>query len=300
MKKQNKAYLFALAAVLCWSTVGTVFKLTLQFLDNFNMLLWAVPFAIFIVSIFLFFEKQKFKLLTFKEFLFSAIGGFLNPFFYYLILFKAYDLLVAQEALTLNYLWPVVLVLLSIPILKQKINFIGIFALLISFFGSLFIATHGNVFSLSFSNSYGVFLAILSTFIWAAFWLLNLFDKRNESTKLFYNFSFGIIYLIIYGIITQKIKIPEFYGLAGAAYIGIFEMGLTFFLWLKALSLSSNTAKVSNLIFISPFISLIIISLVLKEAITYSTVIGLILIISGILIQRFYGSQKECVTKNVG
>jgi drug/metabolite transporter (DMT)-like permease len=200
--------------------------------------------------------------------------------------------LAAQEALTLNYLWPVVLVLLSIPILKQKINFIGIFALLISFFGSLFIATRGNVFSLSFSNSYGVFLAILSTFIWSAFWLLNLFDKRHESTKLFYNFSFGMIYLIIYGIINQKIKIPEFYGLAGAAYIGIFEMGLTFFLWLKALSLSSNTAKVSNLIFLSPFISLIIISLILKETITHSTVIGLILIISGILIQRFYGSQK--------
>jgi drug/metabolite transporter (DMT)-like permease len=101
-----------------------------------------------------------------------------------------------------------------------------------------------------------------------------------------------MIYLIIYGIINQKIKIPEFYGLAGAAYIGIFEMGLTFFLWLKALSLSSNTAKVSNLIFLSPFISLIIISLILKETITHSTVIGLILIISGILIQRFYGSQK--------
>ena len=35
-------------------------------------------------------------------------SGFLNPFLYYIILFKAYSLLPAQEALSLNYTWPLV------------------------------------------------------------------------------------------------------------------------------------------------------------------------------------------------
>ena len=39
---------------------------------------------------------------------------------YYLILLKAYQLLPAQVAQPLNMIWPVILVFLSVPILKQK------------------------------------------------------------------------------------------------------------------------------------------------------------------------------------
>ena len=75
-------------------------------------------------------------------------------------------------------------------------------------------------------------------------------------------------------------------GLAGVVYVGFFEMGLTFIVWSKALELSSTTAKVSNLIYLSPFISLIFIRTIVGEEILPSTVIGLVLIVGGILLQR--------------
>ena len=75
-------------------------------------------------------------------------------------------------------------------------------------------------------------------------------------------------------------------GLLGASYVGLFEMGITFVLWLSALKLSETTAKVGNLIFLSPFLSLIFIHFFVGEDILASTFIGLILIVAGILIQQ--------------
>jgi drug/metabolite transporter (DMT)-like permease len=62
-------------------------------------------------------------------------------------------------------------------------------------------------------------------------------------------------------------------------------MSVTFIFWFKALSYSENTSKTSNLIYISPFISLIFIHHILGERINMSTLYGITFIVIGILIQ---------------
>jgi drug/metabolite transporter (DMT)-like permease len=217
----------------------------------------------------------------------SALMGMLNPYFYYLVLLSAYDLLPAQEAGTLNYIWPLALVLLSIPILGQKISLWSILAIFISFLGILLISTHGNLFSFHFTNIRGVFLALGSAFFWALYWIFNLKDKREAAVKLLLNFSFGLLYTFITIAVTRHFWIHCWPGFAGAVYIGLFEMGITFILWMNALKFSETTAKVSNLIYLSPFISLIIIHLTVGETILLSTVAGLVLIVAGILLQQY-------------
>lgn len=61
-------------------------------------------------------------------------------------------------------------------------------------------------------------------------------------------------------------------------------MGVTFILWLKALEKSERTSQVSMLIYLSPFISFMIIHLTVGEEITASTIIGTVLLITGILV----------------
>ncbi len=77
-----------------------------------------------------------------------------------------------------------------------------------------------------------------------------------------------------------------FKGIASSVYIGLFEMGITFFFWLKALQMSETTDKVSNLVYLAPFLSLIFVHFILHEPVYYTTPAGLLLIISGILIQN--------------
>ncbi len=83
----------------------------------------------------------------------------------------------------------------------------------------------------------------------------------------------------------SSFHVEHYQGIIGAVYVGIFEMGITFVLWLKALKLSSNTAKISNLIFISPFFSLIFISIFVGETIHGYTLVGLAFILIGLAIQ---------------
>ncbi|MBF4364884.1 EamA family transporter, partial [Vibrio anguillarum] len=66
-----------------------------------------------------------------------------------------------------------------------------------------------------------------------------------------------------------------------------FEMGITFVLWLSALKLTANTARISNLIFASPFISLLLLATIIGETIHPTTLIGLVLIITGLIVQQF-------------
>lgn len=289
MHNQSKAYSLALISIAFWSTMGTAFKLTLNFL-NPGMLLLIATFTAFIFLGSVVFFKKKFQVLkaiTLKQTLNSALMGLFNPFLYYLVLFEAYNLIPAQEGVALNYIWPVILVIFSIIFLKQHITLISVLAILVSFAGTVVIAIHGNFTEFKFSNTTGVLLAISSAFVWASFWIINMKDPREAIVKMFVNFGFGALYILSWNIYKHNIIVPPIQGLAGAVYIGIFEMGLTFVLWLTALKLSTHTARVSNLVFISPFISLILVSFIVGEKILLSTVAGLAIIVAGIIIQQY-------------
>jgi len=288
MKNQSKAYLYAIAATFLWSTIGTAFKLSLRYIAFADLLLFSTLVSTFILFLVMVItgKVKLLKDLMLVDWLRGAFLGVLNPFLYYLVLLKAYDLLLAQEAGTLNYIWPVVLVLLSIPLLKQKISWLSVGAILISFFGTLVIGTRGNILTLEFKNPFGVFLAVSSAIFWALFWIFNVKDKNDEVIKLFINFCFGSLFILIYVIASSDFHLPNYQGIVGSVYVGIVEMSITYIIWLKALQLSGTTAKVSNLIYLSPFISLIIIHFIVGEQIFLSTFLGLILIVTGILIQQ--------------
>ena len=291
MKQQKKAYLFALSAILLWSTVGSAFKISLRYISFIELLFYAALVSTITLLLVLIFSKKLNLLLTLKpvNFLRASFLGLLNPFLYYVFLLQAYNLLLAQEAGTLNYIWPVVLVLLSIPLLKQKIGWVSLAAILISFTGTVIIGTQGNLFSLKFSNATGVGLALGSAIFWALFWIINVKDPTDAVIKLLLSFAFGLIYITIYLVFTKGFSPPPLKGLAGAVYLGLFEMGITFVLWLMALKHSATTAKVSNLVYISPFISLFFIRFAVGETILISTILGLMLIVGGILLQQYAG-----------
>ena len=288
MDKNPQSYLFAGLAILFWSTVPTAFKISLAEIDILPMLTIASITSALALFIIVLAGKKLYliRLSTRKELLNSAILGLINPFLYYLILLKAYQLLPAQVAQPLNMIWPIILVFLSVPILRQKIEKKSFIALFVSFIGVYIISSQGKLFENGHADIKGVLLATGSSVFWAFYFILNVKDKRDEGVKLLLNFIFGSFYLILAIIITGKWNIePSLKGLAGSVYIGIFEMGVTFFLWLKALQMASTTAKVSNLVYLAPLISLFFVHFILQEPVYYTTLLGLVFIITGIFVQ---------------
>lgn len=294
MKDQNKAYLYALSAVLAWSTVATAFKIALRYLTFIELLLFSALVSLIVLTAALAVLGRFRDLRAYprRDYLFSALLGLLNPFAYYLVLLKAYSLVPAQVAQPLNYTWAVVIVIFSVIFLKQRITWPAGAAILTSYAGVFIISTRGDLRGFGAADPGGIFLALASSVIWAAFWLLNARDRRDAVNKLFLNFLFGSAYALAAAIIFTRLRWPDIRGIAAAAYVGVFEMGLTFIFWLKALKFSRTTAQVSNLIFLAPFLSLILINYVLGERVVLATIIGLVLIVAGIVLQQIYKSKS--------
>jgi drug/metabolite transporter (DMT)-like permease len=288
MEKQKLSFVYASLVVLFWSTIPSAFKLTLKHIDVLPLLFYTSFVSTVIFFLFLLFSKKLHLLKSFskKDYFNSALLGLLNPFLYYCVIFKSYTLLPAQQAQPLNFVWPITLVLLSIPLLKQKIKVRDIIAIFISFFGVFIISTRGDIFGFEVDSPTGVALALGSTIIWSLFWIYNVRDKRDEAARLFLNFVFGFAFISTAMLLTGKIEFPDTKGLLGAAYIGLFEMGITFLLWLKALKLSKTTANITNLIYLTPFLSLIVVRFAIGEVILPASVVGLCFIVGGIVLQR--------------
>jgi drug/metabolite transporter (DMT)-like permease len=288
MQASTKSFVFALLAVLLWSTAGSAFKLSLAYIDPPGLLLIASLTSLLILFIVSLFQGSLAQIIQpgFRGMWHSVLMGFLNPFLYYLVLFEAYDRLLAQEAMVLNYLWPVLLVLLAIPLLGQVPSILQWAGILLSFSGTLLIASQGSNEGFSFRDPAGIGLASGSAMIWALYWLFNLRDKRENLPKLSLNFFFGSLFIVLYTLIRgQSFSFPS-PALLGGVYIGLFEMGITFMLWLSALKYARSTAIVSNLVFLSPLLSLIWIHLLVGEQILVGTMGGLALILGGIALQH--------------
>ncbi|MBT8762998.1 DMT family transporter [Desulfohalobiaceae bacterium Ax17] len=296
MDRQKKAYFYALLTVFIWSTVASAFKISLRYLDHVQLLFYSTltsSLALGVLCLY-FFGPGFWTKFHRPDILRSMFLGLLNPFLYYLILFKAYELLPAQEAQSLNYTWGIALTILSIPLLKQRINFYQILAIFVSYSGVVVISTHGQLLELKFSNPMGATLALVSTIIWSLYWISNTKDDLDPILRLFLNFCFGLIFIFLYLRMTSHVTIYSLPGILGAIYVGLFEMGITFVFWLKALKLSRTTAQVSNLIYLSPFLSLIFIHFFVGEKILPSTIIGLMLILSGLIVQNMtHGKVKD-------
>jgi drug/metabolite transporter (DMT)-like permease len=294
MNNSSKSYLLASLAVLFWSTIATAFKIGLSELTPGQLLLVASCTSVVVLTVISIIDGKLMQILRVRpaDILMSALLGLLNPFVYYLILLEAYSLLPAQVAQPLNMIWPIVLVFLSVPLLKQKIPARSFLSLFISFAGVYLVSSQGKPFSPGTSDWLGVLLATGSSVFWALYFILNLKDKRAESNKLLLNFIISTIYIAIYLAVSGGFGSFSTKGLLAGIYTGIFEMGLTFYLWLTALKLATSSDKISNLVFLAPFLSLVFISIFLGEEIYLTTFFGLLLIIGGIIYQKT-GKRQE-------
>lgn len=293
MTSQSQSYLFAATTVLFWSTAATAFKICLQYLDIFQMLFVScVTSAVMLIVILGVQKKLQQLFTTFKEhWRVTLLASSLNPVLYYLILFEAYDRLPAQVAQPINYTWAIMLTFMSIIFLKQKIHQSDIAAAFICYLGVFIIATQGNLQNFQQIDLIGVALALISTIVWAAYWVINVGDAREPVVGMALNFlcALPVVAMLCFLFSGFSFSLP---GIAAGVYIGLFEMSLAFLCWSLALRLATNTSRVSNLIFLAPFLSLVFINQILDEDIYLTTYLGLAIIICGLYYQHYAVSKS--------
>ncbi len=268
----------------CWSTVATAFKLGLRLVEPVQLLLLGT-----LVSTLVFWcaalPRGRHRLAP-KAIGIAALAGTMNPCAYYMVLFAAYDRLPAQIAQPLNYTWAVAMALLAWPILGQRPTLGTLAGILISYAGVVILLTQGQFEVPTNLSRTGVALALGSTLIWAGYWLLNTRIESDPVGLMAWSFLFGLVYvgtLCLAGpglpSLTWEIG---FYGL----WVGLVEMGITFLIWQRALHLTGNAGRIGQLIFLSPFLSFLLIGTVLGEVIRITSLIGLAVIVAGLVVAR--------------
>jgi hypothetical protein len=288
IKDERSAIACAVAAVLLWSTVATGFKLGLKELRPLELLSLGscISFAFFACASLATGRWALLRRLPARDWLRLGALGLLNPFLYYLVLFEAYDRLPAQIAQPLNYTWAITFALLAIPILGQRMTLRTFGAILVSYSGVLILLSGGHSDGFAAIDRVGVALALGSTLIWSSYWLATVRASDDPLVLMTVSFAFGAIAVSVTCHVVFGLPALTAERLGYGAWVGLIEMGITFLLWQQALRRTAHAGRIAQLIFLSPFISLVLIDRVLGEAVHGATWFGLAAIVAGLLLAQ--------------
>ena len=282
----KKSYIYAGLTVLIWSTLATVVKLVLKDIPNFQALAISSAFAFVFLLILNIINGsiKEMKHYRIKDCL-SMVGlGFLGLFMYSALYYYGIAELGSQEACILNYLWPMMIVIFACIILKERITVKKIIAMLMSFAG-IVVLTLGSGGVSSGNRLFGIIACVTAAVCYGLFSVLNKKHSLNQNVTMMWIWFTTAVCSLVLSLIFENWQPIAGVQWLGIAWLGIVVNAVAYLLWAIALKGASDSAKIANLAYLVPFISIIISWLVLKEQITINAVLALVLIIGGILIQ---------------
>lgn len=280
------SYIFVVSAALLWGSTPATAKILLANLDSLQVLFFNNLFAFLglFIAVLIRGKLTVAKDYGRKDYIIFVVMGFLGTFLYNLLLISGLEALSAQEAFLINYLWPVLAVIFATVILKEKINLRKAVGLICSFIGVAIVVTRGNLLVLRFDSVAGILFAVAGAVTFGLFSVLGKKYKHEQFTGILFYYLFGTIYSLVAVLLFSSLFLPSLSQLLGLIWLGAFTSGLAFVFWFLALEYG-DTVKMSNMILLTPFISLIYIYFLVGEKILPSSLIGLVAIVIGIFIQ---------------
>lgn len=290
----KKNYVYALTTVLIWSTTAAVVKKLLFDIPNLE----ALSVSSYLGFLFLLIANIKngmireLKKYSAKDFGIISGLGFIGLFVYSALYYYGLAQLSSQEACILNYLWPIMLVLFSCIILKERLTAMKGAAMLCSFIG-IVILSSGN----SAASGGNAVLGMVSCIVAAACY--GLFSVLNKKADYNQNLSMMIIWLVVgicamaLGLVTETWVLIRGTQWIGMLWLGVVIDAAAYLFWALALNGSENTTKIANLAYLTPFLSLVVSAVFLKERLELRAFLALVFIIGGILMQNFFEKKRE-------
>ncbi|MBQ9936120.1 MAG: DMT family transporter [Lachnospiraceae bacterium] len=290
----KKNYIFAITTVFMWSTLAAVVKLLLSDIPNLQAL--AISSYIssgFLLIVNVFTGKIKvMKSLKIKDIGIISGLGFIGLFVYSALYYYGLSQLTSQEACIVNYLWPIMLVIFSCIILKEKLTAMKAVAMICSFVGIVVLSmgsgdnSEGNV-------TLGIFSCIIAAACYGLFSVLNKKFNYDQSISMMIFWLVAAVCSTVLGIVTEDWVSLDGRQWLGMLWLGIVVDAIAYLLWAIALNGTGNTAKIANIAYLTPFLSLVVSALLLKEEITLRALVALVFIIGGILLQSLYDQRRK-------
>lgn len=186
---------------------------------------------------------------------------------------------------------PIFIALLGFLFLKEKLNSVRIYGIMIAFIGLLLLVGNGNPLNIDLVKNTGDFLVLFSSFTWGVYSIINKKISLNYSPLLTILYLFLLMALIIIPFSFNKQAINSvihlsFVGWISILFLGLLCSGVSYVIWAYSLR-EMDSAKVGAYLYLEPFVTVLTAWLFLKEEITILMILsGLIIIFGVYLVNR--------------
>lgn len=274
----NKAVFLALLCVVSWSFIPVISKVATADITPLQLLFLSNALSALMIGCVLIMWRKQISSITLQlksNLWATALPAFLGCFFYYLCLYYGYSKANGIAVLVVQYLWPVLIVLLAPLVLHEKLTNKVIVAASMGFIGTVIVATKGD-FS-TFDRQSLPILGIVFTGA-LAFALFSLLSKKIQCYTLVATFLFFIwatLFSLLALLATTGVQLPT----SNIAWLGLIVNGtvvngLSYFWWLRALQLE-QASRIAPLVFLTPILAGLWLVLLLGEAFFISYIVGL-------------------------
>jgi drug/metabolite transporter (DMT)-like permease len=297
MQKKSMAYIYVAMAILLWGSMPAVGKMVLKDLLPLQLMFYSSLMSTVVIGLMVFSQRRLITIIRNyekKDFLCFLYLGFIGTFLYCVLQFAGLKYTSAQEANIINYSWPIWIIIFSIFILKLKLNWRIVVAILLSFAGIYIAISKGSLSSFSMGHLKGNIFALLAAVCYGYFCVAAKKYHFETFTSMFFYFLVATILSALCVAIFSFFPPLSFKQIIVIFWLGGIVNGIGFVFWFMALKYG-DVAKMSNIIFLTPFAALIFIYFINKETIYPASIIGLMLIIIGIILQQI--NVKKRVNK---
>ena len=291
MSDTLKGYLFALVSALTYGMIP-LFMIPLKKLDFFSvdtaLFYRFLIAAILILGYLVFYQKESVKINLKEGFVLSILGLFyaLSAEF----LFIAYDFLSPGIASTIFFIYPIMVALILGIFFKEKITLATTISLVIVVVGVGVLSIKDNFVI----NYIGLFVSLLGALMYALYMIIvNKTKIKASGVKVsFYSMVFASLFFLVKTLV-----------LGNSVAISSLEIGTH----LALFSLITTALSVVSLVYaikyigstptaimgaVEPVVAVMISVGLFDETLTFSLIAGVIIIISGVLIDVVFNKKK--------
>ncbi|MFB9326527.1 DMT family transporter [Paenibacillus aurantiacus] len=265
--------------LLMWGSVAAVSKLLLGRLDSYQLLfyMYGIGATVFAAFVLIGGGLSAMRRWTAEAWLILAACG-LFSFLYDFLYFKALERIPAVEASMLNYLFPIFIVLLALPMNREKPTGGTVIAVLMGLAGTWLLMTGGNPAQLHFTDLAGDLYAIGAAISWGVFTNLLKWNKQDAALSIFAIACFALLLSVCALVTNSGFAWPEKADFYGALWLAMSNVVLGFILYARALRHSPATL-IANFTFFTPVVTLLFIFLLLGEPLTITDGLAALLIL---------------------
>jgi drug/metabolite transporter (DMT)-like permease len=208
--------------------------------------------------------------------------GVYGLFAYHLLLFIALRNAPTLEANLINYLWPLLIVLLSPLFVRgMRLTALHLSAALLGFLGAVLLITGGKF---SFEKQYlvGYVCAVSAAFVWATYSLASRRFKASSAVVSLYCLASGVLSLVAHAVLepSYSFSMNQWPWLIA---LGLGPMGLAFFTWDAAMK-RSDARMIGSLSYFTPLLSTLLLVLFGFGRFTLTSALAMVMIVAGAIL----------------